>query len=220
MKKLITTLALTATASIAWAQGTVNFSNGSTTQFQTNGVGVAAVGGPYYYELLTAPSTVTTVDASLQQLLTSTWSDTGLEATNTAGNGRINGGAGLQAGNWPGGAQQAYIVVGWQAIEGTTWAQVAFNLAGATNNGTAWSGGHLVAGGYLAASQLGNAESGGGPSALGTWSLFGTGASLQGTPISTPTQFLPVGGAVVPEPGTFALAGLGAAAMLIFRRRK
>jgi hypothetical protein len=45
------------------------------------------------------------------------------------------------------------------------------------------------------------------------------------TPPATPTSLTPLNGqnlvlVPVPEPSTFALAGLGAAALLIFRRRK
>jgi hypothetical protein len=46
---------------------------------------------------------------------------------------------------------------------------------------------------------------------------FGTGGTAQGTPITTPTDLFVVN---IPEPTTMALAGLGAAALVIFRRRK
>jgi len=44
--------------------------------------------------------------------------------------------------------------------------------------------------------------------------------SVSGANFFATSGFVPFGVAPVPEPSTFALAGLGAAAMLIFRRRK
>src|SRR5260370_3465492 len=124
MKQLILSLGLAAIAPAAFAKGTVVYANTATTTFQTNAVATGgngpgnavAAGGPYYYELLIASSTVTTVDASLQQLLTSTWSDTTLEATNTGFAGRL---AGLGGNKCPGSASllaRAYksvLVVWW-----------------------------------------------------------------------------------------------------------
>jgi len=67
--------------------------------------------------------------------------------------------------------------------------------------------------------------------ASGPGNLYGHSAIFQYTPPTSatpaPAEFLPnnltaftVGAAPVPEPSTFALAGLGAAALMIFRRRK
>ena len=106
MKKIAATLCLLATAAAAFGQGSVNAGNTSTTQFRTNyngSIGLAlSAGGPWYYEVLTAPSTVTSVDASLQQLLSAPWSDTGITATNTGLAGRMAS-ANTTAANWPAG---------------------------------------------------------------------------------------------------------------------
>src|SRR5690349_4512999 len=74
-----------------FAQGTVNFLNTSTTPVRTNATALggsagntAASPGGFYYALCTAQSTVVTLDASLQDLLTPTWTFTGIYATNTA----------------------------------------------------------------------------------------------------------------------------------------
>jgi len=143
--------------------------------------------------------------------------------TNTAAAGKLNGGSQVTVPTgWAGGAQEAYIVVGWSANEGANWATVKAELAGAvlgtnaTGNLT-WTGGGLKNGGYVGATVIGNGESGGGPLSLPSYVLFGSAASAQGTPIIGPTEMYLV---TIPEPTTFALAGLGAASLLIFRRRK
>jgi hypothetical protein len=107
MKKLAVTLCAVALASGAFAQGVVNFANAAGTSFRTNGTAAGqtlgnAAGpiGSYYYEVLVAPSTVTTVDASLQGLLSAPWSDTALRGTNTAIAGRAAGGSGVVVNNW------------------------------------------------------------------------------------------------------------------------
>jgi hypothetical protein len=170
MKKLAATLCLTALATAAFAQGTVNTANTAGTLFRTNSTAIggttgnAANGAPsaggFLYHVLTAPSTVTTVDASLQGLLSAPWSDTGLAMTNgtLASGGRINGPSGSAgaAAFWAPSTFQSFIVVGWSASEGSTWAQVAGRLTGATFNGASgsWSGGGLIDGGFLGASTI------------------------------------------------------------------
>src|SRR5437016_3558767 len=96
MKTLLFALGFATFAVGAFAQGTVSPANGLTTLMRTNSnspngysippgnnVTPPTLGG-FYYEVLTAPSTVTTVDASLQGLLSGPWSDTGLQLTNTS----------------------------------------------------------------------------------------------------------------------------------------
>lgn len=234
MKKLLITLGLSAVATAGFAQGTVNVPNTSATTFRTNGLATAGTSGVtasstvapngYYYEVLTAPSTVTTVDSSLQALLTPTWSDTGLSATNSsfATGGRTAGKSGASgvANFWAAGALQSYIVVGWSADLGSSWSQVSAKLAGATFSGGAWNGVLLSAGqqansAFLGATVVANGTSGQ-STGIGAYSLFGS-AGAAGTPVTGPTDLFVV---QTPEPSTFALAGLGAAALMIFRRRK
>jgi hypothetical protein len=229
MKKIIATLALGAFAGGTFAQGIVTFANNPTTLFQINSNGVvsstpAGAAGTFDYELLTAASTVTSVDASLQGLLSGgTWTDTTLMGTNTGSAGRLNAGSQVTVPTgWAGGAQEAYIIVGWSANEGSSWATVSGELTNAilgtnASGGLTWTGGGLKNGGYVGATVIGNAESGGGPLSLPSFVLFGNAASGQGTPVIGSTELYLV---TIPEPTTFALAGLGAAAMLIFRRRK
>jgi len=232
MKKLAATLCLSALAVAAFAQGTVNPANTAGTQFRTNSTAfggttgnTAVTLGGFYYEVLTAPSSVTTVDSSLQGLLLAPWSDTGLLATNTsfASGGRMSGRAGSsgQVNNWAGGAGQSFIVVGWSANEGTSWAQVSAALAGAHFNSAGYwdQGALLVNGGFIGATTI-QAGNSGAPDGTGAFSLFGAAAGAQGTPVTTPTTLWVVNTAPVPEPTSMALAGLGLGALMIFRRRK
>jgi len=232
MKKLAATLCLTALATAAFAQGTVNTLNGANTNFRTNSLATGGTSGNtanaataplgYLFEVLTAPSTITSVDSSLQALLSGPWSDTGLQLTNNAGiAGRVNAGSGVSVGSWQAGVSQSFIVVGWSASEGTTWASVAAKLSGATLTGTSgqqyWTGGSLVNGGFVGASTIQAGVAGGGSSGLPAFSLFGSAGGTQGTPITTASDLWVVN---VPEPTSFALVGLGSAALMIFRRRK
>lgn len=230
MKKLLVTIGLAAVAAGAFAQGTVNPANSTTTKINTNapannigttpGVGnTSGAAQGFYYEVLTAPSTVTTVDSSLQGLLSGPWSDTSMQLTNTAVVGRLTGlsGAAGVVQNWPQSSRQTYIIVGWSSNEGSTWASVSAKLAGAVFSGGKWGGGLLLPGGYLGATTIQSGTSGTSTGA-GALSLFGSTSSATGSPISTTTDLFLVD--IVPEPTSFALMGLGAAAMLIFRRRK
>jgi len=234
MKKIAVTLCLTAIASAAFAQGTVNFANTSGTTFRTNAIATggtsgntAAAAGGFIYEVLTAPSSVTTVDASLQGLLSAPWSDTGLKGTNSllATGGRASGpsGSGGIVQNWAGGAGQSFIVVGWSSNLGSTWAAVSAELAGAqlqaAGGSFMWTGGNFtpfVGNAFLGASTIQAANSGA-PDGTGAFTLFGASGGAQGTPITTPTSLFVVN---VPEPTSMALAGLGLAAGFILRRRK
>ena len=74
-----------------------------------------------------------------------------------ASGGRINGPSGTagQAANWAPGVFQSYIVVGWSAIDGATWAQFAANLVGAHFNSSGyWDNAGNLAGGYVGASTI------------------------------------------------------------------
>jgi hypothetical protein len=210
VKRLPLILLLVAAPLSALTQGTVTFANFSGQEAQTNSLArggsrgnTAPIGGAFYFELLTAPSTVTTVDASLQGLLQlfGSWSDTGIRATNTsfAAGGRAFAGTACTVTNWPAGTLQSFIVVGWSANEGTNWTDVSAKLSGAflspANGGAYWSGGFtpLVNGGFIGASAVQSAIAGGGSDQIPPFPIFGTTPSSQGTPISAPIQLYVVG---------------------------
>jgi hypothetical protein len=247
MKKILTTLAVSAFTAGAFAQGFINWSGSGTSLIgQTNGTtyssfvpagGLAltgTVGGTmannaanttalgyqgYYYELLT--STTAVADPSTVLGL-GTWSDTGLGATNTFNvntPGRIiqaGGGALVSAGNWPVGNTQAIILVGWSANLGSSWSTVLGELQNWGTQGAAFVNNTANAA-YFGVSSFGS----------GVQSVASTGTGNQVIGVSpgeifnnssSPMQLNELG--VVPEPGTMALAALGGASMLLFRRKK
>jgi hypothetical protein len=191
MKKLAAMLCLSAMATGAFAQGLVNFANNPNTLVSANiGGNVATLSGP--------------VGSYYFGLLTSatggagSWTFSGLTGTNLVNStgGRFTGGNGVAVPNWAAGATMSYQVAAWESSLGTT-----FNPA--------W----LVTApnGLFGLSAIGTGVAGGGAQSLPTLQLFG------GTGITA--GFTLTGGAV-PEPSSMALFGLGAAALVIFRRRK
>jgi len=234
MKKLLTLTALLGAASLSFGQGTVNFANGvaAATHVSTNSVlGSPSTGqtsgavGSYYYALFVADSTITsagtaTAFGALDPLLTAGWSQViwnagnpagvvgASYATNTATLGRLLGNPTtddvLVSGRATG-SSASFIIVGWSSnVAGPDYstARVFIDASIAGNAPfTGWIGATAVA------TSVGL---GGGLTPPGA--IFGTGAGQVGGPL---LQVQPV-----PEPSTFALAGLGAATLLIFRRRK
>jgi len=215
MKKLLTLAALVGAASLSFGQGYVNFANTSTSRVSTNGTVVGLTSGAigsWYYALLTAPSTQNSVDASL-----SGWTF-GAYGTNTAGVGRMtgntttDGAGGSVAGTTPSSTAD-YVIVGWSANLGTDWQAV---FSGRPTSLVPNTGG-----------QIGSATWAGASS--GWYGISVVSQDLPSAPATGP--FNPVWGAsgvpnltlslyVVPEPTSFALLGLGGAALMIFRRRK
>jgi hypothetical protein len=194
MKKLAAILCLSALTSGAFAQGLVAFANQPGTQIsQGSGANVAAIpagAAGTYYFGLLISATGTA----------GSWSFSGFYGTNSASAGRIAAHTGAVTG-WQPGASMFYQVAGWSASLGTT-----FNPVWLVTPPTG-------AGGFFGVSPAAQGTAGGGsPVPAPAWNLFG-GTGLAGFNL-TPT------GAPVPEPTSMALAGLGAAALLIFRRRK
>jgi len=229
MKKIATVLALGAAVVTSFGQGYVDFANTSGSQnFSTNaatsitgastglsgtgltsGSGVAPSG--YYFALLmqSYSGSGATVNSTLANVMTGGWSFSGALGNNVLGAGRIGGGAAAAttAGDVIAGANQ-FLIVGWSASLGTTWSAIANELTSYDNSGS-WSG----PAGYLGISTTGT---GVGQANTSPEILFGGATGIQG-----PTTLFATGSAtVVPEPTTMALAGLGAGALLLFRRRK
>jgi len=244
MKKLLTTLATVGLAAAAFAQGTVNWSGvGSLFIAQTNGTvyssfgangGQATLGGTigntagntaandtalgysgFYYELLVGSSaTAPTTAAGFAG-----WVDTTLGATNGAvSNGRIvqtaAGGAGGIAGNtqaaatgWLPGVTTNIIMVGWSANLGSSWSTVLGELQNWSTEG--------IANAYFGVSTVGSLAGGNANPGV---SIFGANAGQINNPAGSPMELELLG--TVPEPGTVALAIMGASSLLMLRRKK
>jgi len=197
MKKLAAILCLSALTTGAFAQGLVNFFNSSSTlsSATVGGVSAATSGavGSYYYGLLTSTSP------------NGPFTFSGAYATNLAAAGRFTGGANVAVTGWAAGATMSYEVAIWSSSLGHD-----FQAGWLTGNfGTA--------SGVFGLSGIATGASGGaGVPASPSYNLFGGATGLQNGFNATPTGTTPI----VPEPTSMALAGLGAAALLIFRRRK
>lgn len=167
-------------------------------------IGNLASGQSYNMALLTSTSAnpMTTLFGSGSELA-STWQDTGLLGHNTTFAGRLSIGTSVVANNAPIGAVQSWVLVAWSANLGSSWAQIAPLLAA----------GNFNQAGYLGWSAVG---SGAAAAAPPTPSLTIQGAS--GSIIPSGISMLST--VPVPEPGTMALAALGGASLLLFRRRK
>ena len=244
MKKLlITTAAVLAVSGAAFAQGTVQWgtltptvANAATNStvastFAPGGplvgttTGATGIGGPggasFYYALLyTAYSgSQAAVPTTMGQLTTAGWQSAGLLATNGTIAGRMssvgpNNGSGATV-PWANGTTSSVMLVGWSAGLGNTWALASANLI----NWQALGAGIVAANGvqFFGTSATGYINPG----------SANPGVAIFANPTTQP-QGLAINAAgtqlyeltVVPEPGTLALAALGGASLLLFRRRK
>lgn len=194
MKKLAVMLCLTALATGVYAQGLINFFNNATTLVSDNGVATSGPVGAYYFGLFIAPEGTSDPMA---------FAFSGLYGTNQASAGRFTGGANQGMPNFPAGQTRAILVRGWSADLGhdwnPEWLQMVFPGATPTSvYGTSAIAPTFIAGGFD------------GTGTIPTLVAFGGTTGIQGG----------LSLELVPEPTSLALAGLGAAALLIFRRRK
>jgi PEP-CTERM motif len=218
MKKLLSACVLLAVASSAFAQGLVTISETSynvTTNSATSGK-ISATANSYYFTILSQSdatgSTTTPTISSAASLLTG-WTASGLTGTNGTGlnAGKIIGLPGTSsastAAGWAPGSTNFFVVVGWSATEGSTWAQVSSEIQNGTWSDTTASGvfGYTVVG-YGAANSL-----------TPGFAVFG---SNPGQINGTSNPFVLTQVVAAPEPTTIALAGLGGLALLGLRRKK
>jgi hypothetical protein len=245
MKKILATLAVSGLSVAAFAQGYINWTGaGGLVIAQTNGTvyssfepstGLTAPAGTvgntmpnnaandtalgytgYYFELLTSATAATapTTPAGF-----AAWSDTGLGATNsfnvnTPGRMIQAGSSTLaQVNNWAANASQAVLLVGWSANIGNSWATVLNEL----NNWGADSAAYALNPAYFGVSAIGSGVQS--VASTGTANqVIGASAGEIYNPATSPMQLNQL--AAAPEPGTLALAAIGGASLLLFRRRK
>jgi hypothetical protein len=211
MKRLLGILAITALTASAFAQGTVALQNqtGLVRQWTsaTDSTLITTPQNGAYVELICAPVGTTLANAfgtySAGGFAANYSSLAGFLAANSGwslaqGNppATINGfgaglfnGGGLTLPGIAGGANAEYMIVGW------TGAFTTYEAAYAS--GTSFLG----------------------VSAIDTTVTGNPGTTPPGTAVSLRPTFTGITLAPIPEPTTFALAGLGLAALLVFRRR-
>jgi hypothetical protein len=199
MKTLTAIATLATLASSAFAQGTIGFQNTVATEFYIGSVSPANV----------VPADTTTIDIGLF------WSPTAFNTLmgNLGGIVQFGSFAGQIAGNAAfvvpgvsGGDSEYYQVFAWDAAYGNSLAGLqacvaAGGLFGASSAGPANTIYGLIGNSILLTA---NTQPAVGPP------VFNTSGNSFGKTIISPT----------PEPTTIALGGLGAAAMMLFRRRK
>jgi hypothetical protein len=195
MKKLALTLCLAALTTGAFAQGLVNFNNNATTLVSAGGATTPTTAGAYYYGLFTAPLGTTDYNA---------FTFAGLYGTNQATAGRFSGGVNQPITGWAPGTSRSFYVLGWSAEYGRD-AQGALSILNAGFGPVPGFAGHSIIASGVGGGFDGTAN-------LPALALFTTLTINQGWNMAA----IPV----IPEPTSFALAGFGAAALLIFRRRK
>jgi len=207
MKKLMVTIALVAAVSLAYGQGTVQFSNGAFYKISTETTGNSAslapaadTAGLFSYGLFYGIGESTSLTLLTSQFGVNSTVNTGLIAS-PADNATPLNVVGIPG--TTGGEADVYLqVAGWSASYGSNW-QAAETGA---PNGNGYFGETPV----ILGPALGAAVSG--PGAV-IWQLSsGSNPNL----FHAFTMFT----GIIPEPSTMALAGLGIASLLIFRRRK
>ena len=194
MKKLAAILCLSALSTGAFAQGLINFFNSATTLVssgQTTQTATAISGSPGAYYFALLTSPVGANNFTFANVY----------GTNQAVAGRFLGGANIQVSGWAPGTARDFKVAGWSQNLGPTFNASWLTSAPAGVNQ------------FFGVSSLGTGQAGGfnGTGTLPNLNIFGGATGIQnGFALITAT----------PEPTSMALAGLGAAALLIFRRRK
>jgi hypothetical protein len=203
MKKILIAIGLAALVTSSQAQGLCNFVNSAATviTLTSNGVNIGSApagNGSWRYELFRAAAGTTTDSGFIA---------TGMVATNTTAGRFIYGNAVAIPGTALGGTA-AILIRGWSASLGATWAE-AITKQGVVDG---YFGSSAVAPNFLLGGDGGLGFIQPSPVFGGSSGIVAAGANNGFT-----LTFVP---GVVPEPSSMVLAGLGAASLLLFRRRK
>jgi len=227
MKKTLLTIGLATIAALSTqAQGYVVFSSSATTQ-STNNVagnqqvtgqavasGKAAGAGNFYYALFWsstgtgAGATQGTASLSTYAFNTAGWT-MDADATAVAATGATPGRFAALAANsdgtttvpgQTGGGTYYFTIIGWSANLGTTYSLAVANLTAAGQMG------------YFGQSAVSGPITVGNGAAIPAPTLMGASPNIPAFVLGSFNN--------VPEPGTLALAALGGASLLLFRRKK
>ncbi len=202
MKQTLSLIVFLALSLPAQGQGLVNFRNDATTLISADGVPMPASGTQQFnFAMFLAPSTTVSSIGITPMFADPVWQNVGGYTANGASvAGRINTRLNLDVGTpsgYSGGSSVDFIIRGWSANAGATWAEALAN----------WNNGSPVLPMFIGSSTVGD--------------------DLRlGDDVSVPTVFGPLSSQVagfnmigVPEPSSFALVGLGAAALWLSYRR-
>jgi len=221
MKKILVALAVVASVGSSFAQGTVAFVNGTTSKVGTNsvvnGVSTGSISGlgNYYFALFYSASATKVGGSSAAVVGTNgtyafndaSWTFApGAYGTNIASAGRFSSvisdanGATAVTGV-AGGSVAQFTVIGWSANIGSTLAALqSWYNNGSPTTLTGWIGESIVSSPITTGAGVGLPPG-----------LFGSTGPITAFTLG---QVVPT-----PEPSTMALAGLGSAALFLFRRR-
>lgn len=205
MKKIVITLVIVGAVSCSFAQGTFNWGNASTTLVSAGGVATpVASTSQFNFAVFFAPSTTSGNLGTSLPLGSPIFSIVGGTNVNTTAAGRVVSRVSVaeSTGTLAPGSTVDFIIRGWNASAASTYGEALAK----------WNNGNPTGDIYFGQSLVGNDFVLGG-GAIGVQGVVGLGASQVG---GFNMAFFPV----VPEPSSMVLAGLGAASLLMFRRKK
>jgi hypothetical protein len=207
LKKMLVSVSSLAMTSLCFSQGFVSFNSSPGARVSTNYLGTTGLisgAGDYYFALLVAPTSQTTIDLSLAG-----WTFVGY-GTNTAGLGWLNGntagnGSAVPVAGYDPESSANFAVVGWSSNLGHDLSPIVSSWP----NPSTYSGAGIPFFGFSGIAQniiLGDP--------IGPYpALFGSASGfIHGFTLYSVTS-------AIPEPTGLAIAGIGAGALL-FRRRK
>jgi len=230
MKKIITAVAVCGMYATVFAQGVVSINDTAnfkiTVNNGTSSANMGTVANTYIFDVLewNVAGTPTAITGA-SSLTSANWIDTGVYGSNATGGSRSGSvlgatGSSTSAGFWGQTTASSavgayYVIVGWSATEaGQSWS----TIVSAINGTTAWadssstgSFGWSIINGNGTGGVLNPATTG---SAAGT-ALFASAANAVNAGFVLANSNVQA----APEPGTMALAALGGASLLLFRRR-